>query len=347
MNRNIKRMQDKLFGLLTKHTEIERSDYPNARLYLTKEEYDTLGKDVLPKETLSFGKNQIVSIYEYKNKYYLIAPDDYESSTISSLSPIDDIKEIIFVHIVENEISALEIATKIVLEEYILLEENVQNIQWEQINQYFPKFILFQINESVPLVDTEIHSYLRQLCIALVCNTKKLHQLPYEDDTISGFIEISNSINKNIPYDNVLRSLLSSDWRLCFIDLYTCQERLLMLAWVEEFKTSLCSPLSLSDLHGKMKKRYKTEHHECENMRTLYNFLPNQILDLLNENEKPEKKADHIYTLRNTIVHFQRSNDLVSSKSDSEWNMIVRFILNTIPFLYDKFNQHIMELKDL
>lgn len=178
MNRNIKRMQDKLFGLLTKHTEIERSDYPNARLYLTEEEYDTLGKDVLPKETLSFGKNQIVSIYEYKNKYYLIAPDDYESSTISSLSPIDDIKEIIFVHIVENKISALEIATKIALEEYIFLEENVQNIQWEQIIQYFPKFILFQINESVPLVDTEIHSYLRQLCIALVCNTKKMHQLP-------------------------------------------------------------------------------------------------------------------------------------------------------------------------
>lgn len=346
MNRNIKNdLQKKLFSLLSKETGINVNNYPNARIYLTREEYNALQHDVLPKATLCFGRNQIASIYKYKGLNYLIVPNVYENVSLTSLSLVDDIKEISFVYIVSNSISPSESATEAELEEHIFIDENVEDIQWEEITPFFPKFSLFQINDSV--LDNELPLYLKRMCIAFVCETKEMQQLPYDSDTIAAFVDIANSTDVNIPYDNILRSLLSYHWKFCFIDLYRCQERLLLLAWVEEFKNSMNSGLSLSDLHGKMKDRYKTEHHERENMQSLYNFLPQTILDSLTSADTTIKKANYIYDLRNKIVHYQRTDFEVDSKPDSEWNMIVSFVLKTIPFLYNKFSQHITELPDL
>ena len=97
----------------------------------------------------------------------------------------------------------------------------------------------------------------------------------------------------------------------------------------------------------KMKTRYSTEHHECDNIRYLYDFLPETTLDILTTADTPFKKADYIYKLRNKIVHFQRTDEDIESIPDSDWNMIIRFVLKTIPFLYNRFNQHIIELPDI
>lgn len=76
MKRNIKNdLQKKLFSLLSKETGINVNNYPNARIFLTEEEYNALQHDVLPKATLCFGRNQIASIYKYKGLNYLIVPN--------------------------------------------------------------------------------------------------------------------------------------------------------------------------------------------------------------------------------------------------------------------------------
>lgn len=340
-------MQSKIFSLLSKNTDINVNNYPNTRIYLTEDEYDALRKDVLLKATLRLGRNQIASIYEYKEHHYIIVPNVYENVSLLSLSPVDNIKEISYVYIVDNSISPLESATELELKEHIFIDETENNLQWGQIAPYFPEFSLFKINDTVPDNNEDWRLYLIRICIAFVCKTKEMQQLPYDSDTIAAFADIANSTDVNIPYDNILRSLLSYHWKFCFIDLYRCQERLLLLAWVEEFKNSMNSGLSLTDLHEKMKNRYKTEHHERENMYSLYDFLQPTILNTLTSADTTEKKADFIYDLRNKIVHFQRTDQEIDSKSDEDWNMIVRFVLMTIPFLYNIFSQHITELPDL
>ena len=347
MNRNIKDIESRLFSLLVNRTDIDIKNYPNTRVFVTREEYNSLRKDVLSKATFRYGRNQIASIYEYNSINYLIVSNDYENTSLQTLSPVDDIKEIGYIYIVENSISPLESATRQELEENIFIEENIKDIQWEQISKYFPGYSLFKINDVVPSNKDETLLYLKRLCIALVCETKEIQQLPYNQYTLSAFMDIANSTDNNIPYDNVLRSLLSYHWKFCFIDLYRCQERLLLLAWVEEFKASMNSSLALADLHEKMKSRYNTEHHECDNIRYLYDFLPQITLDILTTAETSSKKADYIYKLRNRIVHFQRTDEDIESITDSDWNMIIRFVLKTIPFLYNRFNKHIIELPEL
>ena len=98
-----------------------------------------------------------------------------------------------------------------------------------------------------------------------------------------------------------------------------------------------------------MKSVYSTEHHEDKNIASLYNLLPDNILDVLKDEEKgnAEKIAKYIYTLRNTIVHYQRTEAIIDQMSDVQWNKIIQFLLMAIPYLYDHLAIHIEELPDV
>ena len=79
----------------------------------------------------------------------------------------------------------------------------------------------------------------------------------------------------------------------------------------------------------------------------IYMISPETTLDILTAEDTHFKKADYIYKLRNKTVQFQRTDEDIESIPDSDWNMIIRFVLKTIPFLYNRFNQHIIELPDI
>ena len=122
-----------------------------------------------------------------------------------------------------------------------------------------------------------------------------------------------------------------------------------MLAWVDEFKSSMQSTLGLQELYKNMKHVYSTEHHEDKNIASLYKLLPDDILGVLTDGEivNAEKVAKRIYTLRNKIVHFQRTDEEIDGMSDSEWNRIIRFLLIAIPYLYNHFAKHMEELPNV
>lgn len=344
MNRNVKQVQKELFELLTKHTSIQLEEYPNIKVFFSKEEYEAVCRDVILIVQLHYGRNQLACIYEYKGNSYLLLPAIYEGIGMASLEPVSDSMPIQFIHYVTNQIEPKDNITEDELLEFVFVDPSIEQVEWESIIKFFPPFTMFKINDVLPFDDGEKLIYLKRLCIEAVCQTGKNHQLPFDSNTISAFSALASSNDNNIPYDNVLRSLLSYHWKFCFIDLYRCQERLLLLAWVDEFKNTMNSGLTIGELYKAMKIRYKTEHHEDENMRLLYNLLPQGTLDLMTKESDIEKKADYIYQLRNRIVHFQHSDVEIESMKDDEWNMIVRFVLTTLPFLYTKLQQYIVEL---
>lgn len=344
MNRKISDVQTELFKLLTKRTSIQLDSYPDIKVFLSREDYEAVRRDVIPVVQLRFGKDQIASIYEYVGNNYLVLPSIYEEIKIPSLEAAPDSMSVQFIHLVTNQIEPTEKATEDELLQYIFVDPSVEVVDWEVILKFFPSYTMFKINDSLPADEKEKLICLKRLCIEAVCQTCSLLQLPFDNDTINAFSTIASSADNNIPYDNILRSLLSYHWKFCFIDLYRCQERLLMLAWVDEFKKNISSTLTLHDLYIQMSARYKTEHHEDKNIRSLYKLLPQDILDILTNVAETEKKADYIYQLRNTIVHFQHSDAEIEAMKNDVWNMIVRFVLESIPYLYNKLQQYIVEL---
>lgn len=347
MNRNIMKLQEKLLKLLVTHTDINLADYPNAKLFVTEEEYKTLESDVIHVVTFKFGQGQIASIYNVENINYLVLPEEYVSIKMDSLIAVDEKKEIIYVYLVQNEITPLDTITEEELKEFIFIDKELKNIDWDVARRFFPSLSLFEIYDTLPIKKENLMLYLKRICLAAVCQTPSMHLLPFSKEVISGYEAIANSDNDDIPYDNILHSILSYQWKFCFIDLYRCQENLLLWAWVDNFKKTMQSTLKLTNLYTSMKNTYPTEHHEKENMVSLYSLLPEDILSKMPEGASSQAKSKIIYELRNKIVHYQKSDVEVESIKEDKWNMIVNFLLESIPALYKTLENHIKEIPDI
>lgn len=349
MSRSVKKMMEEFFTLLTKHSTINLQDYKSIRLFVTEGEFTAINNGITHLVSVNFGYGYIASLYFYQNNTYMILPACYDGNERDGLQASDIPNELWLYHIVRNKIFPLEKANDNELLMNVFTEVDVSDVFFESVINYFPGMTGYIVDDVVPDDVTMKESYIRQLCLEMLCNSSSLLSLPFDNDTINAYLDIANTDNVNIPIDNVLRSIISYRWKFCFIDLYRCHERLFMLAWVDEFKSSMQSTLGLKELYKNMKSVYSTEHHEDKNIASLYNLLPDNILDVLKDEEKgnAEKIAKYIYTLRNTIVHYQRTEAIIDQMSDVQWNKIIQFLLMAIPYLYDHLAIHIEELPDV
>lgn len=349
MARTMANIQNDFFALLTSRTNIDLDFYKSIRIYVTNNEFDALVSDIVHLKSVNFGYYYVASLYSYQGYIYLILPSCFEGNDREGLGGCDVPNEIWLYHIVHNRIMPLEKACEDDLLMNVFTENNVKDIPFETVIDYFPKLTAYHVDDIV-LTDTPLFDYyLRQLCLEMLCKSSSSLFLPFEEDTLKSYLGIANAIDVNIPIDNVLRSIISYSWKFCFIDLYRCHERLFMLAWVDEFKSSMQSTLGLQELYENMKRVYSTEHHEDKNIASLYNSLPDEILNIQRgkEEENATSIAKSIYRLRNTIVRYQKSDDKIDSMSDSEWNKIIQFLLMSIPYLYSHLAKHIEELPDV
>lgn len=349
MSRSIKKMMEDFFTLLTKHANINLQDYKSIRLFVTEDEFIAINSGITHLVSVNFGYGHIASLYYYQNNTYMILPACYDGNEREGLQTCDIPNELWLYHIVRNKIFPSEKANDNELLMNVFTEVDVTDVSFESVINYFPGMTGYIVDDVVPDDVTKKESYIRRLCLELLCKTSSLLFLPFGNDTINAYLDIANTENVNIPIDNVLRSIISYRWKFCFIDLYRCHERLFMLAWVDEFKSSMKSSLGLQELYKNMKGVYSTEHHEDKNIVSLYNLLPDNILNVLKDEEKGNagKIAKYIYTLRNTIVHYQRTEATIDQMSDVQWNKIIRFLLMSIPYLYDHLAKHIEELPDV
>lgn len=349
MSRSVKKMMEEFFTLLTKHSTINLQDYKSIRLFVTEGEFTAINNGITHLVSVNFGYGYIASLYFYQNNTYMILPACYDGNERDGLQASDIPNELWLYHIVRNKIFPLEKANDNELLMNVFTEVDVSDVFFESVINYFPGMTGYIVDDVVPDDVTMKESYIRQLCLEMLCNSSSLLSLPFDNDTINAYLDIANTDNVNITIDNVLRSIISYRWKFCFIDLYRCHERLFMLAWVDEFKSSMQSTLGLKELYKNMKSVYSTEHHEDKNIASLYNLLPDNILDVLKDEEKgnAEKIAKYIYTLRNTIVHYQRTEAIIDQMSDVQWNKIIQFLLMAIPYLYDHLAIHIEELPDV
>lgn len=349
MSRSVKKMMEEFFTLLTNHSTINLQDYKSIRLFVTEGEFTAINSGITHLVSVNFGYGHIASLYFYQNNTYMILPACYDGNERDGLQASDIPNELWLYHIVRNKIFPLEKANDNELLMNVFTEVDVTDVSFESVINYFPSMIGYIVDDVVPNDVTMKESYIRRLCLEMLCNSSSLLSLPFNNDTKNAYLDIANTDNVNIPIDNVLRSIISYRWKFCFIDLYRCHERLFMLAWVDEFKSSMQSTLGLKELYKNMKCVYSTEHHEDKNITSLYNLLPDNILDVLKDEEKEnaEKIAKYIYTLRNTIVHYQRTEAIIDQMSDDQWNKIIQFLLMAIPYLYDHLAYHIEELPDV
>lgn len=131
MNRKVSEVQTELFKLLTKRTSIQLDSYPNTKVFLSEEDYESVRRDVIPVVQLRFGKDQIASIYEYVGESYLVLPSIYEEIKIPSLEAAPDLMSVQFIHLVTNQIEPTDNATEDELLQYVFVDPSVEIVDWE------------------------------------------------------------------------------------------------------------------------------------------------------------------------------------------------------------------------
>ena len=162
--------------------------------------------------------------------------------------------------------------------------------------------------------------------------------------TLQKYVEIFDSGDQNISIDNLLHSLGSNYWKFCFVDIYRCIERLFVLAWVHNYKTTMQSSLTPNQIHDALKNRFRIEKHEKENIEYLFTLLDPATRALLTPASGGMNPDNYIYELRNKIVHYQKTETEIDGIDAGKWNVIVRFLLASILALYPQFSGYITDL---
>lgn len=107
-----------------------------------------------------------------------------------------------------------------------------KEVPFQKIVECFPEISIFTINDAVNDYKNEIN----KLCIDFFCTHDEFVFLKFNANCIKYYKNILNCGYNEIPLDNILRSLTTTHWRYCFLDLYRCIERLYIIARAKEYK---------------------------------------------------------------------------------------------------------------
>ncbi len=344
----VKDVNSCIFKKLVADTNIELAYYPKIRIYLSQVEYNVLSSQVKILSTYVFNKDICFLLLDYAGSVFFLTSGISKEISTTTLEACENNKVLSMMLISESQTIRLQSVTESELLNSIFLEPNIEDVEWSTIEAFFPKILTYKVNTLIGSSLEERNAALKHLVLyALVCSPKVLI-LPFDKSTLQEYINLLNMEDTNIPEDNLIHSLASNYWRFCYFDIYRCIERLYILGWVHNFKTTLSSNLEIADLHSALKEKLNiktgVEKHEDTNLEYLFSLLPSSTKTILDPVRNKMRPDNYIYHLRNIIVHFQKNEAELESISDTQWNIIIRFLLSAIRILYPILGTYINAL---
>lgn len=346
----VKEVNSRIFQKLVSNTNIELAKYPKIRIFLSQKEHDALASQIKILSTYVFNKDVCFVLLDYVGDVYFVSIGIEKEISTANVVACENIKELSMMSISESQISRLQTVTESTLINNIFVDPNIENVDWSAIEPFFPSVMTYKVNNPVGPSLEERNAALKHLVLyALVCSPEILI-LPFDKQTLQEYDNLLNLGDKNIPEDNLIHSLASNYWRFCYFDIYRCIERLYILGWVHNFKTTLASGLEIADLHSVLKRKLNikagVEIHEEKNIEHLFSLLPQSTSDILNPVRNGMRPDNYIYHLRNIIVHFQKNEAELENITDTQWNIVIRFLLSAIRDLYPMLGPYINALPD-
>ena len=340
-------IQNLFLSKLVEGTGIHLGAYPKARVYLTEPEYNLLAHDIKVLNTYVFNREVEFALIECSGVKYLLITGLDNTLTHGDVTAIDNRIELSFAMLSYGATSRKAEVTRETLLENVFVAPDTDMIDWETVEPYFPAIQTFEVKVAVGATAEQQQAFLRVMTLNALCQNPDTLVLPFNGTTLQRYTDVANSGNDEIPLDNVIRSLGSNYWKFCYIDMYRCIERLLLVGWVHNYKTNLASGLAPDALYGKINGRFKIAHHEWENIEYLFTLLPASITTMLDGVRNGVAHDKYIYELRNKLVHFQKDEAVINAISNDEWNVIIQFMLVATLNLYQQLDGFIKLLPSL
>lgn len=346
---SVKVMVKTILGKVARNVDISEGLIDTHRIFLDEEQYDLWNTDCILKSVLTLTNSNCFAIYESRGVYFLLV-SELDSITSDKFEECDDNNVFSLDFIKSSGLQRSVHINKEYLLENVFIGNGVdlQNVQPENVFECFPEIRTYRFKEAVDL-DDEKRSYdLKVIAYYALCQSKSTLVLPFEEATITDFIDIANGSNDNYPIDYLIRSLTSNSWKTSFLDIYRCIERLYPLAFLDAYRRRLSSSLSPTQTRDILKdiQRGRFESYEDANIKHLIELLPPDIISLMDGIVNGETLYQWVYKRRNESVHFQREKKPVDGLSDADWNIFIQFLLKAILFLYNDLDEYLIALPD-
>lgn len=208
----------------------------------------------------------------------------------------------------------------------------------------FPACLVFRVTASEPYA-TSGHRFLG----AVLSRSYADGPLHLDPETLQHFAFVFESGPEFVPYENLLHGLLSFSWSNLFVETYRCLEQLYAQPRVSALISALPSPLALKEVVALLEHHLSWRPKEDEALMELISSCGGSCLQrLCNAFQVPyapdaqhkswESVASRVYKLRNNVVHYRPIHEAVS-KSDEEWNQVVRAMLDVVNDVYTRFGE--------
>jgi len=190
-------------------------------------------------------------------------------------------------------------------------------------------------------------------------------QIELEEATVNSLVGFFEAGSHHIPFEILLRGIMSVTWEGLFLDAYRCIEQIYSCIKVSSLRSDWASGRPLRELAELLESHLAWRPKEDDALASILErcdpvvikdacSLLNVPLDetvMANGQEVVRVRTDeklarsvakNIYAIRNNLVHYRPVHELVK-KSDGEWNAIVRLMLKLVRESYELFGPSFFE----
>ena len=351
MSRNMIEANESIFKVLADFVE-SKIDVPiskkNKRCIKTNpQEKKWLQELNITNKQLILPNFQTASFEFDSNKYFVAFGLPNQEISEEVLQSVELNAGIVTALLSELKISLNQKASPYDIANEIFYESKDKIIEYDfsVIANFYEPFSVYQIQKNSPFISQDDINFLR-LSGFYTLKTSQLVALNFYRETRDQFEKIFFEGSTNIPYENLLLSLVSVSGKHSFLEIYRCIERLFSISFLENFHQKFRIPDSLRNFSSELESYIGWKPKENEAINKLIDDSPEEASELLREIKKiidgteEGKCGDLIYKIRNSIVHFRPATQPIQL-DDKHWDMLIRASLYIVEHWYNHYHEHL------
>ena len=209
----------------------------------------------------------------------------------------------------------------------------------QDIKNVYEDFNTFKIDPHVPINFQELARFTG----SILCKNPSNLTLTLEPDTIIEFDNVFLYGAKNIPYDNLLTSILSTTYKHSFIELYQCIDRLYQVFYIDELYDVLKPNMSFINFLKEIEQSLSWKPSENNSIEKIISMTPSyvysEVIKLkIQKTQSESKLSSWFYNIRNQLVHLRALQERMDFSS-KEWNILLRGTLKIIQYWYQYYDK--------
>lgn len=213
----------------------------------------------------------------------------------------------------------------------------------DEIEPLFPPISVYRATEKA-----DYHTLIDRVLGSILARTYFDGPISLESETVNILARVFEEDSPLIPFRNLIQGMLSISWENLFLETYRCVEQLYGMKRFGTLKAHLNCVASPRELAKLIEDQLSWRPKESEAFVALASLCGEGLVSAVcaglavqaeTHDKRYARMANELYDLRNTIVHYRPAHEAVQ-KTDADWNIIVRGMLDIIAHLY---NNHAVE----